>query len=127
MHHLHRQFICQVCPDKRKVQHAIDDAKRISYRLRGMMDSRGRMQHTRNVRRALFHTPTHCSTSGNSCNEFSRYENDLCQAERELDETFIAFQEELQGLEEKEACARKGRAFELLRGFYPEAARLMRR
>ncbi|MGV2885918.1 hypothetical protein [Paenibacillus taichungensis] len=92
-----------------------------------MMDGKGKMSHTRHVRATLFHTSVRCSMSGNSCSKFSQYENDLRMAERELEGIFLAFQEELQGLEEKEAGASKGRAFDLLRGHYPQAASLMRR
>ncbi|RRJ54633.1 hypothetical protein EHV15_34110 [Paenibacillus oralis] len=127
MQFFYQQMLCQTCPDKRRVQQALDEAKRITNRLREMMDDKSRMLHTQNVRATLFHTPIQCSASENSCNEFSQYENDLRLAVRELEATFLAFQEELQGLEEKKALARKGRAFDLLRGYYPKAACLMRR
>lgn len=127
MNPFQQQDCCQFCPDKRRVQHAGDNAKRIAFRLQEMMESKGRLKHNRSIRESIFHIPVTCSFSGSTCNKFSRYEHDLRQEERNLENILSAFLEELQGLDEKTAQARKGRAFELLRGHYPQAAFLMRK
>lgn len=121
----HQQALCQTCSDKRRVQHAVNDAQRITYRLREMMDSKETISCDRTVRERLFYNSAHCSLTGNSCSNFFQYEQELRLVELELEEVFSAFQEELLKLEEEEACSKKWRAFDLLRGHYPQAASLM--
>jgi len=122
----HKRVLCQNCPDLRRVQRASEDAKRISTRLREMMDGKIRLTYNRNGQNRLFQNFVHCKLTGSSCSNFSQKEKELRQAERELEITFSVFLEELKTLDEKEARARKGLAYDLLRGHYPRAVRLLK-
>jgi hypothetical protein len=55
------------------------------------------------------------------------YERELRLAEQELDQVFASFRIYLEGLDSnKEAGTLRQKAFDILRGYYPQAARLMK-
>jgi hypothetical protein len=127
MNPMHKQILCQTCPDKKRAQHAVDDAKRIGRRLQDLMRKQVNGRRRGHYSTSLFHTSVRCGMTGNSCSKFSLYEGELRQAEQELEEVFAALLEHLKENDEKEARSLRHAAFELLRGHYPQAARLVMR
>lgn len=126
MNHFNMRLLCQTCSDKRSVNRAVADAKRISLRIMGLMEQQSNLKHRPQVASQLFHASASCRRSGSSCNRMATLEKELRRAEQELDKRFAIFRQYLEGIEEQKACSLRQQAFELLRGHYPQAAQLIK-
>lgn len=125
MNHIQLRLLCQSCSDKRKVRQAESDAKRIVFRLTKLIGHRLELDQSSERYSQYFHSAVHCRMSGSICNQMAVDERKLRIAEEELDRVFSSFMSHLETLEIDQAIVLQRKAFDLLRGHYPQAARIM--
>jgi len=128
LNHLHVQAYCRTCPDRRRVQRAIDEAKQIRHCLEELMEHQNCVSSQVHVPKArYFHTPVRCRMSGWTCQRIGEFEWKLRLAEQELEQVFATLCNYLESLDSTGSKSLRHKAFELLRGHYPSAASFIKR
>jgi hypothetical protein len=127
--HTRNKMICQVCPDKRKANLAIDDAKRITNGLKRLISS-GRIT-SRKTTPIMFHEQIRCNYTANTCSNYRILIHELKAAEQELkrifDQICLYIVSLLESNDEDTANRMVYHANQLLRGHYPHAVRYLSR
>lgn len=123
------KMICQVCPDKKRVSMATDDAKRIRLNLDRLID-RSFAKRAKETPVA-FYDAMKCQYTAGACGRFKTLLSELRRAEQELKECYDALcayvQHLLEAGDEDKAASIAYVASQNLRGHYPQAVRFLTR
>lgn len=129
MHPFQSRMICQVCPDKKRVSMATDDAKRIKINLNRLMDRSLTKKVTATP--VAFYDAMKCQYTAGACGRFRTLLLELRRVEQELKECYDALcanvQHFLDAGEEDKAASIAYKASQNLRGHYPQAVRFLAR
>jgi hypothetical protein len=127
MHPFHTKMMCQMCPDKKRIKSALNDATSIYQRMQQLLDRNYPSPGEIKKHRSLFDSHMSCRFTGNSCSEFSKSIRELHLIEEQLETCYHRIIKSFENLDVGRVEILKHRLFELCRGHYPKAASFIQR
>lgn len=127
---IHRDMMCSCCTDKNSAKHKINDAKRIFNVMQRRVDERSLRPFMRGVEhnkvlRKLSSSHNHVHFMCGTCKQVNIRE--LVMIENQINEYLSATILYIDTIDADKACLLKRELFNLFRGHYPIAARLIDR